>query len=393
MEILGQTPVQSILFFTLYGISGAVPLIAALYLLLRPVNAIAPGTTPPMRLRRWAAAFFASSALTHVWWLLFLIYSNNLDSLGYQLIVLIDSILLLTTVAGTMLSMLQDRRRPVWPVLAALLPFVGLMCAYMANPSHLLQQIIVFYLLLLSLLFTVYMVFAIRRYDRWLNDNYADLEHKRVWLSQVVAFFCILLFVLNVVAEDMVLIYCLHIVDLVLVFLLLWRVETLPQLDAAPAEEAHTPQAPDRLVSTASAESAFVPDTMPLMPTQPEQPLADPISIDVDQMEQLLKERCEATRLYLENDLTLQMLAQAMGTNRSYLSQYFSRKSVTYNTYINSLRINHFISRCQELAAAGRDIPIQQLSLESGFRSYRTFSRSFLQRTGQSVTEWLNGGG
>jgi AraC-like DNA-binding protein len=262
----------------------------------------------------------------------------------------------------------------------------------MANPSNLLKQMVMIYLLLLSALFTVYMVFAIRRYDRWLNDNYADLEHKRVWLSQVVAFLCMLLFVLYVVAEDMVLIYSLHIVDLVLIFLLLWRVETLPQLDAAPAEEAHTPQAPDRLVSTASAESAFVPDTMPIMPTQPEQPLADPINIDVDQMEQLLKEHCEATRLYLENDLTLQMLAQAMGTNRSYLSQYFSRQGITYNTYINSLRINHFISRCRELAAAGQDIPIQQLALESGFGSYRTFSRAFLQRTGKSVTVWMNGG-
>jgi len=392
MDILGQTPVQSILFFTLYGISGAVPLLAALYLLLRPCNVFSADIKPPMRLRRWAASFFVFSALTHVWWLLFFIFSRDQQSVVYQLIILTDCVLLLTTVAGTMLSMLQDRRRPVWPVMLAMLPFVLLTCAYMANPSNLLKQMVMIYLLLLSALFTVYMVFAIRRYDRWLNDNYADLEHKRVWLSQVVAFLCMLLFVLYVVAEDMVLIYSLHIVDLVLIFLLLWRVETLPQLDAAPAEEAHTPQAPDRLVSTASAESAFVPDTMPIMPTQPEQPLADPINIDVDQMEQLLKEHCEATRLYLENDLTLQMLAQAMGTNRSYLSQYFSRQGVTYNTYINGLRINHFISRCRELSAAGQDIPIQQLALESGFGSYRTFSRAFLQRTGKSVTVWMNGG-
>ena len=375
MEILGQTPVQSILFFTLFGVTGVVPLLAALYLLLCPVNAIAPGTTPPVRLRRWAAAFFTFSALTHLWWLLFFIYSNNLVSLGYQLIVLIDSILLLTTIAGTMLSMLQDRRRPLWPVLAAMLPFVAFYGLYYTLPSDKLELIIKSYLMLLSIAFAVYMVLAIRRYDRWLNDNYADLEHKRVWLNQVVAFLCILVFVLYEVAEDMDLIICLHLASLVLIFLLLWRVETLPQLDAAPAE------------------SAYVPETMPVMPTQPEQPSVDPISIDVDQMEQLLKEHCEATRLYLEKDLTLQTLAQAVGTNRSYLSQYFSRKGITYNIYINSLRINLFISRCRELAAAGQDIPIQQLALECGFGSYRTFSRAFLQRTGQSVTAWINGGG
>lgn len=391
MEILGQTPVQSILFFTLYGISGVVPLLAALYLLLRPYNTFSAGIKPPVRLRRWTAAFFAFTALSHLWWLLFIIFSLDLESLCYQLIVLTDTMLLLTTIAGTMLSMLQDRRRPMWPMLVAMLPFVALFGLYFAFPSDLLKLTIMAYLMLLSVAFAVYMVFAIRRYDRWLNDNYADLEHKRVWLSQVVAFLCMLVFVLYEVSEDMVLIFCLHLVDLVLVFLLLWRVETLSQLDAL-AVKTYTPSAPDRLVSAELAESAFVPDTMPIMATQPEQPMADPISIDVDQMEQLLKEHCEATRLYLEKDLTLQMLAQVVGTNRSYLSQYFSRKGFTYNTYINSLRINHFISRCRELSAAGQDIPIQQLALESGFGSYRTFSRAFLQRTGQSVTAWMNGG-
>ena len=391
MEILGQTPVQSILFFILYGISGVVPLLAALYLLLRPYNIFSADINPPVRLRRWAASFFAFTALTHVWWLLFIIFSLDFESLCYQLIVLTDTMLLLTTIAGTMLSMLQDRRRPMWPVLVAMLPFVALFGLYFAFPSDLLKLTIMAYLMLLSVAFAVYMVFAIRRYDRWLNDNYADLEHKRVWLSQVVAFLCMLVFVLYEVSEDMVLIFCLHIVDLVLVFLLLWRVETLPQLDAL-AVKTYTPSAPDRLVSAEPAESTYVPETMPIMATQPEQPSADPISIDVDQMEQLLKEHCEATRIYLENDLTLQMLAQVVGTNRSYLSQYFSRKGFTYNTYINSLRINHFISRSRELSAAGQDIPIQQLALESGFGSYRTFSRAFLQRTGKSVTAWMNGG-
>ena len=396
MEILGQTPVQSILFFILYGISGVVPLLAALYLLLRPYNIFSADINPPVRLRRWTAAFFAFTTLAHLWWLLFIIFSLDFESLCYQLIVLTDTMLLLTTISGIMLSMLQDRRRPMWPVLVAMLPFVALFGLYFAFPSDLLKLTIMAYLMLLSVAFAVYMVFAIRRYDRWLNDNYADLEHKRVWLSQVVAFLCMLLFVLYEVSEDMVLFFCLHIVDLVLVFLLLWRVETLPQLDAL-AVKTYTPSAPDRLVSAELAESTYVPETMPIMATQLEQPeqqpSGNPINIDVDQMEQLLKEHCVATQLYLENDLTLQMLAQVVGTNRSYLSQYFSRQGVTYNTYINGLRINHFVSRCRELSAAGQDIPIQQLALESGFGSYRTFSRAFLQRTGQSVTAWINAGG
>ena len=103
-----------------------------------------------------------------------------------------------------------------------------------------------------------------------------------------------------------------------------------------------------------------------------------------------MTENCIAPQLYLQHDLTLQQLAQAVGTNRFYLSQYFSRQGITYNTYINNLRINHFISRYQELASTGQPVGAQQLAQESGFRSYSTFGRAFMLRTGQSVTAWMH---
>ena len=89
------------------------------------------------------------------------------------------------------------------------------------------------------------------------------------------------------------------------------------------------------------------------------------------------------------HDLTLQQLAQNIGINRFYLSQYFSRQSITYNTYINNLRINYFISRYNELSKANQPIVAQELANESGYRSYSTFSLAFKQRTGQSVTAWM----
>lgn len=47
------------------------------------------------------------------------------------------------------------------------------------------------------------------------------------------------------------------------------------------------------------------------------------------------------------------------------------------------------ISRYQEADAAGQPVGAQQLAQRSGFRSYSTFSRAFMQRTGQSVTAWM----
>ena len=368
MDILGQIPTQLILFFILYGITGVVPLIAALYLLLRRGNAIAPGVTPPLRLRRWTASFFAVTTLAHVWWLLFYIYSGDLQSVCYVVLATVDCLLLFVTFAGMLLAMLQDRRRPVWPALVTMIPFVALSGAFMVYPNSLIKQITMAYLALIGLLFTAHMVVAIRQYGRWLNDNYADLENKKVWLCQAVALGCMLMFVLYVFATDMVLIWLIHILELVLVALLLWRVETLPRLDSMPTKEAEpSPSNPLTL--------------------SPSNPFTS--TIDLAQIEQLLGEHCIATKLYLQHDLTLQQLAKAIGTNRYYLSQYFSRQGITYNTYINNQRINHFVKRYQELTAAGEPIVAQQLANESGYRSYSTFSLAFKQRIGQSVTAWM----
>ena len=362
-----QISAEDIVFFILYGITGVVPFLAAVYLLFRRGNAIAPGIMPPVRLRRWTASFFAVLSLAHVWWLLFYIYSGDLQSVSYLVLAMLDCVLLFVTFAGMLLAMLQDRRRPVQPALVALIPFVVLWGAYMAYPSSLLGQISAGYLVLLGLLFTGYMVVAVRQYGRWLNDNYADLENKKVWLSQAVSLVCMLLFILYVLAVDMVFIWLIHIFELVLVGLLLWRVDTLPQLE--DKTQVQEPSAP--------------------LPTRMEQESGSAINIDLAQIEQLLVKHCVDTQLYLQHDLTLQQLAQAIGTNRFYLSQYFSRQGITYNTYINNLRINHFISRYQEAVAAGQPIIAQQLASESGYHSYSTFSLAFKQRTGQSVTAWV----
>ena len=367
MNIFEQTSTQAILFIAIYSIMGVVPLIAALYLLLRPSNAFASNVTPPVRLRRWAASFFAVTALSYVWWMLFFICHRDIHSIDsmirsadYMGLAALDCVTLLTTITGTLLAMLQDRRRPMWPILIAMMPFVALSVAYMVNPSEQIMLITISYILLLYVLFTVYMVLAVRRYDRWLNDNYADLENKKVWLSLVVTLCFLLAFffytLVDVSSIHLIILTC--ITELVLFSLLLWRVETLPQLD-----------------------SILTPATSPME--------KGVFPIDLAQIERLLNEHCVAPQLYLKHDLSLQELAQAVGTNRFYLSQYFSRQGITYSTYINNLRVSHFISRYKEGIAAGQSVGAKQLAYESGFGSYSTFGRAFIQRTGQTVTAWM----
>ena len=370
MNILEQTSLHIVLFFILYGITGAVSLIAAVYLLLRRGNAFAPDVTPPLRLRRWAASFFAVSALGHVWWMFFYIYSRDIHSAAYVAVVVLDCVTLLTTVAGTLLAMLQDRRRPVWPAPAAMLPFVALGLLHICYPDGPFVSIAAIYILALYVLFSVYMAFAVRRYGRWLNDNYADLENKKVWLTQVVSLDCLLLFLLYcLVDNDSILIYILHVVAMVLYVLLLWRVETLSQL--AIASKSQDDREPD---SEADQESD----------QQSQKSVAIPSNIG-----QLLTEHCVDSQLYLQHDLSLAQLSAAVGINRFYLSQYFSSQGMNYNTYINALRIQHFVTLYRQTVAARRSVTAQQLAQQSGFRSYSTFSSAFKQRMGQSVTVWM----
>lgn len=367
--IYEKIPSEQLLFFIFYGVTGVTPLIAALYLLFRQGNAIAAGVTSPVRLRRWTASFFAVASLAHVWWLLFYLYSGDLSSMAFMVLGMLDCVLLFATFAGMLLAMLQDRRRHVWPFLVAMIPFMVLWGVYMAWSRLLLGQIAVAYLVLLCLVFTGYMIFASRQYGRWLNDNYADLENKKVWLIQTASLVCMLLFVIYVLANDMLFIWIIHIIELVLVGLLLWRVETLPNLEA--------------YLQPLSQESEQ-------LETEDKEDWSASGYLDVDYISGLLHQHCVATKLYLQNDLTLLQLAQVIGTNRSYLSQYFSRQSITYNTYINNLRINYFISRYHEILASGHPVVAQLLASESGYRSYSTFSLAFKQRTGMSVTAWMH---
>ena len=81
--------------------------------------------------------------------------------------------------------------------------------------------------------------------------------------------------------------------------------------------------------------------------------------------------------------------AQAVGTNRHYLSQYFSTQGLNYNTYINGLRITHFVSLYREAVDTHQSITAQQLAHLSGFHSYRTFSDAFRRVMNQSVSTWM----
>jgi AraC-like DNA-binding protein len=257
---------------------------------------------------------------------------------------------------AVLFTMLQDRRRPLWPIAVMLAPVIVADLWCVAARSYALQQFVYVYFLLMCIGLIIFMVRALRQYDCWLRDNFADLEHKEVWQSFLVLGIIMMVFAIYALtSEGPAYQYAMQVVIAGLIGFLLWRVETLSDL------------------SEAIPHSSFL----------------IPHSSLPDNIGQLLQQHCIDTQLYLQHDLTLAQLAKAIGTNRTYLSQFFSFQGVTYNSYINGLRVSHFAKLYQAATADRHSFTAQQLAQESGFRSYRTFSEAFKRETGQTVTAWM----
>ena len=365
----------SILYLLLHGAGTAVATVLCLYLLLCRGKTIAPNITPPARLRRWAAALFGIMALVHVWWILFYTYSDDTSSVIYGLLVAMDCMVLPFVFVGTLLTMLQDRRRPLWPIVVVMTPCAVIAVLQVALPSIDLTTPNKVYGLILAVAFIIYMVVAVRQYGRWLRENYADLEHKEVWLTFTLLIGLVLLLMCYEYTDNYVMSTIAHLAGFPLAGLLLWRVETLKDLSI----ESHAP--------ASELPSKACPSEHPVMaPCEAKNPSTKGTASHIGQ---LLAKHCEETQLYLQTDLTLSQLSVAVGVNRYYLSQYFTSQGTSYYEYIHDLRVAYFIARYRELAAAHKSIVAQQLARESGYNSYSTFSAAFKQRMHKSVTAWM----
>ena len=364
---------EDTIFTMLYAVVMAMAALASIYLLFRRGNAFAADVTPPRRLRRWTAAFFGVIAAGHLWYLPAAVLTSA-DAIMLSLLIgaLLDCMLAIPLALIVMLCMLQDRRRPLWPVSVMVAPLVVGMVVFVVTRSNVLLPWLYGYFLLMAVGFTIYMVRAVRQYSRWLRDNYADLEHKEVWQSFLVLAVIMLMFSYYIVGYGgMTYEYIVQMCGLVLIGYLLWRVETLSDLTVSqplPIEE-ETPA--------------------PVSPPEDDSPSSETLSdAAYEKIASLLQQHCVDTQLYLQHNLNISQLAQALGTNRTYLSKYFAMQGITYNAYINDLRIRHFVRLYSEAVATQHFFTVQELASQSGYHSYNTFALAFKQRMGKSVTEW-----
>ena len=379
-----QAGLQDYVYMTLYVIVTITAILSSLYLLRKRPDQT-KGAKSPLPLRRWAAAFLIAAAMSHIWWpvignvvLSDDIFMRNAVNIG------LDTITLVPLMMATLLRMLQDRKRPIWPAFVAVVPAAAL-CFGMGvvgrNADY--EWLLSDYILFVAVGFVVYMTFAVQKYSKWLRDNYADLENKEVWQSMLLMLAILLMFVCyksnygGFLSE-----YIVQINTIILIGFLVWRVETLPILNTEPET---TESIDDYYARTLENHKNSNEDNE----MDDNNKSTDNERVDnLAHIGLLLTTRCEIPKLYLQYDMSLNRLCISIGTNRTYLSTYFHQQGITYNTYINRLRIEHFMRLYREPSTT-MPLTIQEMAQQSGFLSYRTFASAFKKITGMTASEWM----
>ena len=221
-------------FLMLYGAAGWSALLAAVYLLFGRGNAVAGDeVVPSTLLRQWTAAFLAAVFASHVWWASLGQVLLTDDQLVRNIVAItLDRLTFMPLMMCVLLRMLQDRRRPLWPVWAAVAPVAVLAVVCIATHSDVFELAVKWYMAAVAIVFVVCYVRAVRQYGRWLLDNYADLERKEVWQSLVLLAFILFVHVAySTNGGELVMEYLAQVNTLIIIAFLVWRVDTLQELE------------------------------------------------------------------------------------------------------------------------------------------------------------------
>lgn len=98
-------------------------------------------------------------------------------------------------------------------------------------------------------------------------------------------------------------------------------------------------------------------------------------------------ELMEEKRLYTDNNLTRERLAEILNTNRTYLSQIINKKAgISYSQFINNYRIKEAIRILSK--AETNDYPLKSLYNDLGFSSITTFYKLFQDTVGMTPSTY-----
>lgn len=315
---------------------------------------------------------------------------------------------------------LVEACRPLWMnwsrAFCFYIPFVVLMVAFWAHPVPLAYHAMHFAAILCAVFILLWALRELPRFERALKEEYSYAEYINLhWLRGVILlFFCLLMlwvydsmasgvrydniFLFNSLVMWIAACFCFYRQSVVINAVKSYFVE--PSEDNAENNLDAAENDLDK--ATAHLEAAEADQNVPHAHTQPEnvaetvpepQPVAEqPVEPEPEelklQQEAAFAERMyllfEKEHVYLNPRLRLSELATLLGTNRTYLSQYFNQNcESTFYDFVNDYRIHH-----AKLLLHSTDDTLETIAMNSGFNSLSTFRRAFVQREGMSPIEF-----
>ena len=113
-------------------------------------------------------------------------------------------------------------------------------------------------------------------------------------------------------------------------------------------------------------------------------PLPQSGNEDMESLDKRLKDIFEQEKIYLEPKLRLSELAVRLGTNRTYLSQYFNQScEQSFYEYVNNYRVQYSMQLLRDTS-----YNLDVVASMSGFNSMSTFRRAFLHVNGISPQQY-----
>lgn len=315
---------------------------------------------------------------------------------------------------------LVEACRPLWMnwsrAFCFYIPFVVLMVAFWVHPVPLAYYAMHFTAILCAVLIALWALRELPRFERALKEEYSYAEYINLhWLRGVILlFFCLLMLwvydsIASGVRDDNILLFNSLVMWIAACFCFYRQsvvINAVKSYFVEPSEdnaETNLDAAENDLdKATAHLEAAEADQNAPHAHTQPEnvaetvpepQPVAEqPVEPEPEelklQQEAAFAERMyllfEKEHVYLNPRLRLSELATLLGTNRTYLSQYFNQNcESTFYDFVNDYRIHH-----AKLLLHSTDDTLETIAMNSGFNSLSTFRRAFVQREGMSPIEF-----
>lgn len=315
---------------------------------------------------------------------------------------------------------LVEACRPLWMnwsrAFCFYIPFVVLMVAFWVHPVPLAYHAMHFAAILCAVFILLWALRELPRFERALKEEYSYAEYINLhWLRGVILlFFCLLMlwvydsmasgvrydniFLFNSLVMWIAACFCFYRQSVVINAVKSYFVEPSEDnaetnLDAAENDldkaMAHLEAAEyDQNAPHAHTQPENVAKTVPEPQSVAEQPVEpEPEELKLQQ-EAAFAERMyllfEKEHVYLNPRLRLSELAMLLGTNRTYLSQYFNQNcESTFYDFVNDYRIHH-----AKLLLHSTDDTLETIAMNSGFNSLSTFRRAFVQREGMSPIEF-----